>query len=142
MLKGKKNSKIDILSKFFIDKIGEDITEIILKYVEYMELTRVLWCTTPRIEIKLTKKLIKYNNVSNLERKKRMIKKIRNFFFRKDIKVYSTNDILYNKILKIEYLPLGKIFEMRPIFPNLPKNVSIVNLYCYQNTYYLIIHNS
>ena len=75
MLRSKKNSKIDILLEFFIDKIGKDITVIILKYVEYIKLVDESSYTLSRIEMKLTKKKIIYNNVLNEKKKKSMSQK-------------------------------------------------------------------
>jgi hypothetical protein len=143
------------LYNFFSNKFGEDISMKILRITgvipvrffrhhfsfnimrnawNYFNMEYNVWDYF--YDKKITSVFLKINNYN-----KGIIqqKTFRNYIFRNNIKVYYLHEIITNKGTKDNYIPIGRFFEQRPVFPIKVCKILLCEIKYHNDNLYIII---
>ena len=65
-------------------------------------------------------------------------KRIRNYCFRHNIKIYDISEVIYDNKLKLTKLPIGRAFEHRPIIHD-GKRIKLLNYTKFMGNHYIVV---
>ena len=159
IVKRRVNSMFYDLYERFAEDVGEDVSILILEMCGFVPID--LQKAPPgyferrRVESKLRDLADNYNLTyekchhemvplwmapMSFDREKRpeYEKRIRNYCFRHNIKIYHISEVVYNRQEKRTLLPMGRAFEHRPIVHN-GKIFKILNYTEFNGNHYLVV---
>ena len=159
IVKRRASSMFCDLYQKFADNVGEDVAISILEMCGFVPVD--LQKSVPnflyikRVESKLRDMADSYNltfekcphemvplwiapMAVNKERRPELERRIRNYCFRHNIKVYHISEVIYNRQEKRTLLPIGRAFEHRPIIHK-GKRFKILNYEKYMDNHYIIV---
>ena len=149
------------------DKVGEDCAIKILEISGFVEITfkpkiiseekscygnRVQYMY--RVDNRLRKLVDKYNylidkkegkrnpymiGISSMENIESVSIRMRNIIFRHNINVYYLEDVIYDKILNNNQVPIGKVYKKNKIFKNNTR-IQYLDFTEYNGEYYLVLN--
>ena len=158
----------NVLYNTLSDKVGEDCAIRILEIGGFVEVTfkpkikerSKYWNSVNyiyEIDDKLRRLTDKYNYLIDKKKGKgyqnlfsiwaskddtaqTIQKQMRNIIFRHNIKVYHIKDVIYDKIKNINQVPIGNVYERRPIFKDNHKKIQYLDFTEYNGNYYLVLN--
>ena len=135
-------SHFNLLYQIFADKLGEDVAINILELcgfqeidLENKEIDNYLYYFRNRVRWNVKRLINKYNLEFSIENEK----KLRNYCFRHNIKIYQISEVIYDAYDKKTKVPLGKSFEQRPIIIKPYKKIQLYTIQEINGEYYMII---
>ena len=129
------------LYNFLSNNLGEDVSMKILRMTGVIRVIfyRHHYNIRDSYYINRNKILNVFNKINNYNKDIIQQKSFRNYIFRYNIKVYYLHEIIIDKGTNNYYIPVGRFFEQRPVFPFKKCKILLCDIQYYNNNIYIII---